>query len=346
MMRSIRFACLILVLGSAAAFSQTTEEKSCAVSADCRIRIANVAGSVDVVGWDQNEISLRANLGPDVERLDFICNDSTATIEVVVPHSGNKRIESTLVISVPKGSSLEVETVSADCRVRDVFGEMNVTTVSGDAKVENTQGTVRVRSVSGDIFITGNSASMTVNSVSGKVEVSATAGEISLETISGSINVAGTMESMRAKSVSGSITLAGSTSAARTETISGDARLEKVVSDVECHSVSGDMRIVGEALVNGRFETTSGDVEYTGDLAEKGYLRGISQSGSITIRTSENPNVMYDLVTNSGDIDTFLGVEPQRRQEHGPGMKLQSGAPGAASVIVNTNSGDIEIERK
>jgi DUF4097 and DUF4098 domain-containing protein YvlB len=339
-------AVLAIILLATAAFSQTVEEKSCTVAPDCRIRVKNIAGSVNVTAWDRNEIHLKATLGRDVERLDFTCTESVVRVEVVVPNTGNKKIESDLEMSVPAGSSLDIETVSADTHTYNVGGRIVAAAVSGNVQLENVVGPVTVRSVSGDVTISGSSPTMETKSVSGDIKISGTIGELGIETVSGSSLVSGTVAQMRAKAISGDITFQGTATSASAETVSGDIKLDKTEQEIEAYSVSGSINLVGERVSSAQFNTTSGEISYTGEIAEKGSIKGSSRSGSITVYTSDNPGVLYDLTSKSGEIETFYNVPAQREQEHGPGAALRLGQEGAASIVLETLSGNIQIKRR
>lgn len=337
---------IAVLVCTAAAFAQTVEEKSCQVAPDCRIRVINTVGSVNVTAWDRSEVQLKATLGPDVERLDFTCTDSVVRVDVIAPTQGSRKIESNLDISVPSGSSLDIETVSADTHTYNVAGRLMVTSVSGNLLLENVVGAVSAKSVSGDITISGSSPALDAVSVSGDVKISATVGELRTETVSGSADISGTVAQLLAKSISGRLSFSGTATAARAETVSGNIDLDRADRELEAHTTSGRMNLVGNRISSGRFTSMSGNIAYTGEVADKGCIEGSSKSGSITIYTSENPVVLYDLSTNSGDIETFYNVPARSRQEHGRGSMLRLGQEGGASIVMDTASGNIRVKHR
>ena len=80
-------------------------------SADGRVLISNLSGSVMVTGWDREEISVEGTLGRGTERLDFEVSGDRARIKVIIPRRARNVEGSDLEIKVPRGSRVEVETV-------------------------------------------------------------------------------------------------------------------------------------------------------------------------------------------------------------------------------------------
>ena len=84
-MYRVAFALLLLPVGAGA---QQTVERTAAASANGVVEIENIAGSVRVEAWDRNEVSMRAELGRGVERVDFESESGETHIRVVYPRKG------------------------------------------------------------------------------------------------------------------------------------------------------------------------------------------------------------------------------------------------------------------
>jgi DUF4097 and DUF4098 domain-containing protein YvlB len=328
-MKAWRKFLVVALSVSTVAWAGTEVDKTCDAPPDVHVRVKNVAGSVRIQAWDTNQVRVTGTLGQDVERLEFVCSEKLAAIEVIVPKSHHPDIDSDLTISVPKGSSLEAETVSADLRVSNVGGAIDASTVSGDLNVEGAAGTVEAESISGDVSVSANSPSVEVKSTSGDAAVSGNVGAV------------------RAKSISGAVTVSGTVTRVDAESISGDVSVEKVLQQAEASTVSGDIRISGERLSAGEFSTTSGDVDFTGDLTETGMLKVSTKSGAVTVHVPESIAARFDVSTLSGDIKNDFGPPPERASSMGPGLKLQFGSPDAAAVVkIESLSGGIAIGRE
>src|SRR5688572_7965147 len=68
--------------------------------------ISNVSGTVDVRGWDRNEVQVTGHLDDDVERLDVESGSGRTVIKVVVPRGGSNDSDATLEVHVPRMSTV------------------------------------------------------------------------------------------------------------------------------------------------------------------------------------------------------------------------------------------------
>ena len=198
------------------------------------VEISNTAGSVVVTGWDRNEVEVTGELGDGTERLDFTRGDRLTRVKVVLPDSSRDVDETTLVVKVPAGSVLSVNTVSADVVVRGVSGSQRLQAVSGDVRTQTSGEDVECRTVSGDVTVEGSGRKglVSITTVSGDATATRVAGEINGSTVSGSFNF-GTGETLRSRlrSTSGDLTFAGALAPEGRldfESISGDVRLDLV----------------------------------------------------------------------------------------------------------------------
>jgi len=142
--------------------------------------------------------------------------------------------------------------------------------------------------------------------------------------------------------VSGDIGFAGATPRASVETVSGEINLSGIEGEVSIGTVSGDVILAGSRIARGRFETVSGDLRLTLDLAERGRLNAESMSGDVRLQVPAGQQAEFSAQTYSGDIASDFG-EPQGNAR-GPGYSLsfRQGENGA-TIQVESFSGDISI---
>src|SRR5262245_11467486 len=107
-------------------------DKSMPADARGEVQISNVSGEVHVTGWDKPEIHINAELGHDVERLDFNREGDRVIIKVVLRSGRNHDGDAELEIQVPRDSRLDVTTVSADQIITGVRGAQRLHAVSGE----------------------------------------------------------------------------------------------------------------------------------------------------------------------------------------------------------------------
>jgi DUF4097 and DUF4098 domain-containing protein YvlB len=248
---SIAAAALMLVLGgSHAVAADTAVDRTVKADPGGTVVVENVAGDVQVQGWDRPEVNVTGRLQSGVERLDVTADGPRTNVRVVVPKGASRNVEAFLVIKVPATSALDVSTVSADIKVADISGAERLRSVSGDMRVPVTGAATEIKTVSGDLMLQGNGApaDLHVSTVSGDVVLAHSAGALDLTTVSGDVSAElRPLASIRARSTSGDLRLRGQ--------LTRDAR-------VDMETVSGDVHIdtPAEAGFATEIGTFSGDI--------------------------------------------------------------------------------------
>jgi DUF4097 and DUF4098 domain-containing protein YvlB len=225
------FSVILISLGFAcpANAAKSVNEK-CPVSATAKVIIENVSGSIEVAGWNNNEVTVTGMMDDKVERLDFGCDNNRVRVKVILPERKNKAGAADLKITVPAGSSVDVRTVTAGIRVDGVRGALSLDSVTGDIKATGQPDSVEVKSVTGDVAILAVTQTVEAQSVSSNINLKGIRSRVKASTTSGDIEV-------------------------------GDAN----VSDGSFHSVSGDIRFDGSLSSGARLkiESLSGRIEAT-----------------------------------------------------------------------------------
>jgi Putative adhesin len=216
------------------------------------VEIVNVAGSIDVTGWNQPTVDVSGTIGDRVERVDVTTSANRTTVRVVLPNgnSWHGDGEANLKIRVPQNSSLEVSLVSADLHVNGVSGNQHLQTVSGEIGGDIGSGDLQVNTVSGDVNLTAhNGHSAQIQTVSGDVNLSGTSGDFTLNTVSGdTIVTSGDLTRAKFETVSGEISVTATALAAQGQfeatTVSGDMKVHFATqpdADIDVQSFSGDI---------------------------------------------------------------------------------------------------------
>ncbi|MEJ2256456.1 MAG: DUF4097 family beta strand repeat-containing protein [Woeseiaceae bacterium] len=219
-------------------------------AADGSVHISNISGSVKVDGWNRDEVQVQGFLGRNVEELIFDRDGDRITIKVKVPKKGSRDIKSDLRVSVPRESSIDVATVSADIEVEGVRGYQKLEAVSGDIDTEAFESDVRAGTVSGDVEVRGQGEDTEThgNSVSGDVVFYRLSGQVTAESVSGDIEVEG-----------------GAFDRAGFNTVHGDIEfVAELRSDgkLTAETVNGEVDLDFQGTVSGRFDidTFNGDI--------------------------------------------------------------------------------------
>jgi hypothetical protein len=216
------------------------------------VEVVNVAGGIEISGWDQPTVDVSGTVGDKVERVDVTGSASHTTVRVVLPsgNSWNGDAEAHLKIRVPQKSALEVSLVSADLRVSGVTGNQHLQTVSGDI-AGDASGELQVNTVSGDVRLaTRNSHNAQIKTVSGDVNVTGADGDIQVNTVSGDATLSlGTLSRGHFESVSGDVNVSPAALAPSGQleatSVSGDLGVHFGAlpdADIDVQSFSGDIR--------------------------------------------------------------------------------------------------------
>ena len=268
-------------------------DRTVKADANGEVEISNVSGTIDVRGWDRNEVQVTGHLGEDVERLDVETSGGHTLVKVVLPRGRNSDGEAVLEIRVPKMSSVEVSAVSADVSSKGVLGTQRLKSVSGEVTADIAGPDSEVRSVSGDVTVRGNGkvSTLRLSSVSGSIDLMNAAGKLDLVTVSGDARVTmGETSEVRARTTSGNFNL--------TAKLAGAGR-------VDSESVSGEitLNVSAPGGISTEIESFSGDIH--GCLAQ-GKVERVSKYGPgsrLYIRGVEDGGARVRAKTLSGDIE-------------------------------------------
>jgi hypothetical protein len=205
-----------------------------------------------VSGWDRQEVSVHAELGAEVERVDVSSEGGRTVVKVVLPTHTSRHGEAELHVQVPRESEVDVSAVSADIRLSGVLGVERLNAVSGDMTAELGNADVEAKTVSGELRLKGHgsSARLHISSVSGDVRLEHGAGDFEGSTVSGTLVVTlDSARSIRARSTSGDVRL--------------EARLARGAT-VEASSVSGGVNVRASAEGGFSYEVSS----FSGDVSD------------------------------------------------------------------------------
>ncbi len=252
--RSARFAWPVaaaaLLAASPASQAGTPINEAAAADPSGSVEVSNISGTVTVTGGDGTQVEVTGTLGDGTERLDFTTQDKVTRIKVILPKNAHNVDDTDLVIRVPAGSSLSVNTISADITAQGVTGAQRLQSVSGDIRTVAGSEDVECKSVSGNVAVDGSGEKglIGITTVSGDVTALKVSGEVNASTVSGDLVLGlGVTERSRLRSTSGDLTLAmrlAGDGKFDAETISGDVRLNMVGgvdAEYDISTFSGDI---------------------------------------------------------------------------------------------------------
>jgi DUF4097 and DUF4098 domain-containing protein YvlB len=202
-----------LVLGSHASDHRgaLTEEfhQTYTLTADGRVELDNINGSVHITSWDRNEVKVDAIKSADTkERLDEVkieidSRSSSLSIRTRYPdhnntwnwgsHNNPASVEYTL--TVPRTARLdEIKLINGSLDLAGVSGEVNASCINGRLDAHNLAGRAHLSTINGRLvaqFDRLARQSMELNSVNGSVDLtipSDSNAEVEASTVSGNID--------------------------------------------------------------------------------------------------------------------------------------------------------------
>jgi DUF4097 and DUF4098 domain-containing protein YvlB len=149
-----------------AGFAKVTEKfaQTYPLDANGSIQIENVNGSVEIVAWDRNEVSLEAEKSARSEeglaRMQLRIQSDNRRLSIKTEYEKkwkfwqgmNAQVHYKLM--VPAGASLDqIEVVNADIRVEGVKGDLHLAGVNGGIEAEGVAGNGRFTTVNGTIRV-------------------------------------------------------------------------------------------------------------------------------------------------------------------------------------------------
>jgi hypothetical protein len=257
-MKSARYVPLLLCCCIGHAIAGTPIQLQHAASPTAHVHISNIAGSVNVIGWDRNEVQVGGELGDGARPLTISGRNDELTIKVEAQSGSgwfnwggdSKMAPTTLELHVPRAASLDVNLISAPLVIDGVNGgNIEVNTISGRARINARTPSLKVDSVSGGIELAGHADRAELQTVSGDILAPVLGSQVTLQTISGRIQAAGgPWQKLSLSTVSGDAQLTGATTAdgnLSIDSMSGDVQLQlpaDVTGSLHASSFSGNLR--------------------------------------------------------------------------------------------------------
>ncbi len=280
----------LLFAGNASAQREERFNRTLEVGPDAALSIGNISGDIHVEAGagssiaidavksveDDEDSDLLKSVDIDVSQLGNRVRVSTEYTRGGGRHRGHgKNISVSYRVKVPKGTEVEIQSVSGSVQLVGVEGTANAQSVSGDVRVTDVSDLVQAKSVSGNVDV--------LRARSGRhAEIESVSGDVFVQEIEAS-----------------ELTVTS---------VSGDVRLQGVSSRrASLESVSGDLEYTGSILSSGRydFQSHSGDVVLTLGEAVGFELEASTFSGEIesdfTLKTTSRESKGRRLSAVSGD---------------------------------------------
>jgi DUF4097 and DUF4098 domain-containing protein YvlB len=248
----ILFVCFVLLLATASVWARAVNineekertqkiERSIAADPAVTVSICMASGSINVRGWDKDEVKARS----EAAEIELRRNDTPAAqagrvrkldvlvIDQATQQRGKDRCQafSDLELNVPRTASVRVHTRDGNISIADVSMAF-AGTQNGDVTIAKISHAVEVASVGGSISVRDSTGRTSITSIGGGIEA---------------VNISPSASGDPFEAVS----------------VTGDLMLDRIShSQLNAKTVTGNVHMTGPLVLRGRYEfkTMSGDV--------------------------------------------------------------------------------------
>lgn len=170
------------------------------------VDLSLMSGRVEVVGGSSSQAHVRAASA----RGDIQFDAGPGRLRLSVDPSRRGNGDAQFELTVPAGTRVIVNSLSAPLSIRGVKGEVDANSVSGSIEVTDANRKVKAESVSGNVEVSQVQGDVRASSVSGHVEVDGVSGDLETESVSGRIVMTRAHSKyVRAETVSGRVSYSG-----------------------------------------------------------------------------------------------------------------------------------------
>ena len=190
-----------------------------------------------------------------------------------------------------------------------------------------------------------NGTAIEIQGMSTDVDISGVCGRIDINTLSGDITLDCGEGGVQVQSVSGDISVANVRGGVDINSTSGDVGLRGIRGPVSVQSVSGDISLDQVESNYITAEVVSGEVEFTGRLADGGRYKFAAHSGDVTVRLAGTPNATVSVETFNGEFESDYQITLNPGQHvSGKNWEFRLGN-GSARMQLSSFSGTIGLRR-
>jgi DUF4097 and DUF4098 domain-containing protein YvlB len=142
------------------------------------LRAQTSNSGIYVTGWDQKDYSVTTckavpddggNVSATLREINTTFNDGRISVEG--PNNRSSQWSATLIISVPRISSLDLKTANGPIQLRDLAGNIQLNAANGPITLDNVGGSVQATTANGPISVTNSSGDHRLTATNGPIHV-------------------------------------------------------------------------------------------------------------------------------------------------------------------------------
>jgi DUF4097 and DUF4098 domain-containing protein YvlB len=331
-----------------------SEEDRFELPQDTGLLVENARGAVTVVGWDEQEIRLKATkriyrhseekaaeIAETIRPRFNIPPEGAAKLEMETP-SDDTPVETDLELWIPRRTALTVSNrrgplsvsgISAPVGLATSQDSIEVRDITGRLSVEGRRGPVRLERITGDVEARNRYGTMTISEVDGDLIGETSNGSLTVEGVTGTARLTNRHSQIRASDIRGDLTVEASHTEVRAESLGATATIETSYRPIFVKGIEGRLSI----------EARSSEIEVRevdGDLDISNTNRSVTAvdvGGGVTL-TAKKCEIRLDEI--SGPIEVESSYHPVHVRSFQASLNVHSEY---APLQISTDSLDGEI---
>lgn len=163
-----------------------------------RVSVENSNGSVEISGWDKNEVDISGERYAPTEdylrqlKVDVQASPTAVHIRSLRPSRASWQGSSggvKYIIRVPRQTLLDrIESTNGSLRVEDVQGNAMLRTTNGSVRLYRAEGAYDVQTSNGSIELSAHTGDVKARSTNGGIRAEGLSGSLTAQTTNGAIN--------------------------------------------------------------------------------------------------------------------------------------------------------------
>jgi hypothetical protein len=237
-------------------FSQNKVKRSFKTESGKKLEIELTSGgSLEISGWDKNEVSVEVDLQGEVEKdfsMDF--RERSWGIQIEITHEGRRRNRHNgvdVTVLVPRKYNLALETTGGDITIRGIEGNFSGETMGGEIDLYDLKGTVKLTTMGGEIHVENAELDGQVKTMGGEISLLDVIGDLDATTMGGEVSyknvkkkdIRNDAKEVNISTMGGEIRVDDAPGGANVSTMGGEIEIRRARKYVKAKTMGGEINI-------------------------------------------------------------------------------------------------------
>ena len=259
--------------------SARKETYSLELKHDGELQATTFNGSINVEGWDREEVSLVAEIREKRQGdIAFSAESKDGRVEITAGRKNQRTFALTFggsngvsyTLRIPSKAVARLQTSNGRVEVRRMDGDVYVNTsngritaerIGGRAQLRTSNGSIRTQSIMGDLFAQTSNGNNEVKGAQGNVDLRTSNGRIEVRDVLGNAEVNTSNGAVIAELIGGDLTGSTRNSRVDIQKVSGAIDLSTSNGSIKADGLDGKGKGISLATTNGSIDVTLGQAE-------------------------------------------------------------------------------------